>query len=231
MRTNNRSAAPRLAAACFMVAALAGCAEPTTTWKPAEAQYNNRVEYVALRHNIQFAPGAVVLSGAEQKKLDGFLDRIGTRHGDRLALYPSGPDDGRTAALSTNRAAAIAQQLRQRGLEAEAAPPGAIETAPDSLRLVVGRYLVTPPPCPNWRKEAGDDPANQTAGNWGCATSRNLGLMVADPGDLVTGREVSPADGDAEARRFRDYRTGESKKAKNQAPPINVNIGGGGKAQ
>ncbi len=45
------------------------------------------------------------------------------------------------------------------------------------------------PHCPNW-VEAGRDSAALTDPNYGCATNGNLAAMVADPQDLVQGRET-----------------------------------------
>ncbi|MBL4690723.1 MAG: hypothetical protein JKY68_04575, partial [Rhodospirillales bacterium] len=40
---------------------------------------------------------------------------------------------------------------------------------------------------PNW--------TNRRHANFGCATRRNLGLMIQDPGDLKQARTMSPGDG------------------------------------
>jgi pilus assembly protein CpaD len=43
--------------------------------------------------------------------------------------------------------------------------------------------------------------------NLGCANAVNLGLMVADPADLVTGAPTAPADATREAEAIVRYRT------------------------
>ena len=60
---------------------------------------------------------------------------------------------------------------------------------------MVGRYTVTLPPCPNWSMNPGRDFTNQPSSNFGCAAAINLGLQVANPGDLVHGRPLAAADG------------------------------------
>lgn len=47
--------------------------------------------------------------------------------------------------------------------------------------------------------------------NWSCATAVNFGMMLADPGDLVRGRDPGPADGEAVARSIESYRKGRTK--------------------
>ena len=80
--------------------------------------------------------------------------------------------------------------------------PGAAEyteaEAPKLLRIDragPGRYLVTLPACPNWSQYPASDFTNARSSNFGCATASNLGLMVANPADLVAGRELAHADG------------------------------------
>jgi pilus assembly protein CpaD len=75
--------------------------------------------------------------------------------------------------------------------------PGAAEyTEAESPKLlrVDGRHMVTLPPCPNWSQYPASDFTNVKTSNFGCATATNLGLMVANPADLVAGRELSAAD-------------------------------------
>ena len=59
------------------------------------------------------------------------------------------------------------------------------------------------------------------ASNFGCATETNLGLMVVDPGTLVRGQPMGPADGEAQAKSIKDYREG------NAVAPASVSISGG----
>jgi type IV pilus biogenesis protein CpaD/CtpE len=78
---------------------------------------------------------------------------------------------------------------------------------------VVGRYVVTPPSCPNWEKPPGYDFNNTEDSNLGCATTTNLGLMLANPGDLTRSRNMSPGDGTTQARAVKNFRDDKSAKA------------------
>ena len=95
------------------------------------------------------------------------------------------------------------------------AVPAVAGAAPESWRqnrrveLVLERYLVTLPPCPDWSRQSGTDFANLPHSNFGCATETNLGLMVAEPRDLVRGRGLAPADGVQQAEGIVRYRTGK----------------------
>ena len=93
----------------------------------------------------------------------------------------------------------------------------AVPVAPDRRRgalnrrveLVLERYLVTLPACPDWSRQSGTDFSNLPHSNFGCATQTNLGLMVAEPKDLVRGRTLAPADGVHQAEGIVRYRTGK----------------------
>ena len=74
------------------------------------------------------------------------------------------------------------------------------------MRVTVGRYVVTPPNCPDWTKPATGDPGNNVSSNFGCATTANLGLMIADPGALVRGYAAGPGDGEMLAKGVQNYR-------------------------
>ena len=81
--------------------------------------------------------------------------------------------------------------------------------APGRVRVVVERYVVTPPTCPDWSKPVGEDSQNSPGANFGCANTANLGMMVANPGDLLRGRNPGPADGTAVSAGIKRYRDGK----------------------
>jgi type IV pilus biogenesis protein CpaD/CtpE len=59
----------------------------------------------------------------------------------------------------------------------------------DSAEFRLDRHLVTLPRCPNWGSES-QNWSNRPSSNFGCANTTNLGLMIANPADLVGGRPV-----------------------------------------
>ena len=84
--------------------------------------------------------------------------------------------------------------------------------APDreTVKLIARRYVVTMPGCPDWTGRPGVNFNNTPSSNFGCATAVNLGLMVADPGDMVAGRHPGLMDGEFVARSIERYRKGET---------------------
>jgi pilus assembly protein CpaD len=71
-------------------------------------------------------------------------------------------------------------------------------------------YIISVPKCGNWTDQSSFNPNNLEPANFGCAYRRNIGLMLSDPGDLVTSKGVIEVD----ARRMDTvlgiYRSGKS---------------------
>jgi len=183
--------------------ALAACTPPASEWSEAEAPKDIHVDYVRLHHVAAFAPNSNKLSSAEAEKLTYFLDTAEVTPDDRIYFEPSAGDR-----LATSRIAQLAHSLNRRGLGATTLPAAASIASPDHMNIYVERYVVTPPDCPNWTKPATGDHSNTPSSNFGCADATNLGLMVADPRDLVVGRRLEPARGDAALAGVARYRTG-----------------------
>ena len=189
------------------LALLTACTPRTEEWSPAESPKRNVVNWVEYHHSVAFRDGSTKMTAAERASLDGFLGRVAEGEGVRITLAGTAAGD---EALAMRRETAIAAYLRERGFRGQlsATPKTA---AGDAVTVSVGRYIVTPPSCPDWSKPAGSDPANRVASNFGCATEANLGLMVADPGALVHGYPIGPGDGDTLAKGIQNYRTNEWK--------------------
>ncbi|NQV48113.1 MAG: hypothetical protein HQ504_10065 [Rhodospirillaceae bacterium] len=62
-------------------------------------------------------------------------------------------------------------------------------------------YKVTPPECGDWSSGSNFNWTNKNHSNFGCSVQRNMGLMVADPGDLKNTQPMtnSPASPSADA--------------------------------
>jgi pilus assembly protein CpaD len=89
--------------------------------------------------------------------------------------------------------------------------PAAADAVPrNTLLVVVERYVVTPPDCPNWTKSQSGDHDNATSSNFGCSSITNLGLMVADPRDLVIARQLGPASAAQAGLAIQRYRAGQT---------------------
>ena len=140
------------------------------------------------------------LGPAEQARLDAWFAGLGLGYGDRIYV------EGAYAEAARASVAAVAGQYGM--LVSPGAPVTAGAVAPGTVRVVVSRTRASVPGCPNWSVPAQPNWKNKTMSNFGCAVNGNLADMVADPQDLVWGREGGPV-GDAvtASRAIRSYRS------------------------
>lgn len=159
-----------------------GACQHTETGSSAAPQVmRNTVQMVRLPFEVTAElDGTDSLSSVTIANINGFLSSVEVGYGDILML--DGPE------VSGNRVAAIASLIKARGLVYGGA--GAFGPTPKdgSVILYVERYLVTPPNCNYWPHETSVNTRNNDSAFHGCASTINLGLMVADPRDLVSGR-------------------------------------------
>jgi pilus assembly protein CpaD len=191
---------------CFVLA-LAGCTPPVSEWSDAEASKQIRVDYVRLQHDAAFMPGSADLAEGEADGLAAFIEQAEVAPQDHVFFQPASNDT-----LAAARIGQLTRELIQRGIGATTLPPSTSAVAADHMTVVVERYVVTPPDCPNWTKPPYGDHSNTPASNFGCATATNLGLMVADPRDLVIGRSLGPPRGDPALYGYSRYRVGKPRK-------------------
>ena len=128
--------------------------------------------------------GSYGLASAESKRVSEWFDALKLGFGDRISV-----DFGDNPA--NNAAGQEVQRLAsQHGMiMSETAPVTAGAVYAGTARIVVTRSTAAVPNCPNWSKstEANFNSSNHT--DYGCATNSNMAAMVADPEDLVRGRE------------------------------------------
>jgi len=128
------------------------------------------------------APGGV-LAPSEAARLDAWFQGLDLRYGD--AVYVDG-------AYSDAARAQIAEIAGRYGMLVSAgAPVTAGAVAPSSVRVIVSRTVASVPGCPNWDRPSQPNYNNRIMPNFGCAVNSNLAAMVANPQDLIHGREGS----------------------------------------
>ncbi len=187
--------------------AVAACNPLTPPFKPGDSSYKQlKVDYVRLTHPAVFGPNAVKLSSEESQKLSAFLDNAQVSADDHVYIEEPASGDR----LAAQRIGQISHQLAARGIGVRTLPAKG-DVPADQLTVLVERYVVTPPNCPDWTKDAVADHDNEVYSNFGCANVTNLGLMVADPRDLVIGRQMGPEVGNPALAGIARYRAGKPK--------------------
>ena len=180
---------------------LAGC--QTTPNEPDKPDMGLAAVHVPVVTSADYvfdaaAPGGSLAPG-ESNRLDGWFQGLGLGYGD--SVYVDGHEAGARAQV-----AAIAGRYGM--LITPGAPVTAGMVQPGSVRVVVARRRAVVPGCPNWSGHSQPDWDNKTMSNYGCAVNSNLAAMIANPEDLVHGREGSAVSDTLAATRAVDmYRT------------------------
>jgi len=198
---------------------LAACA---AEYSKTEAPDTLRVDGAESRRELAFAAGSAYLTPSELRKIDGWVLSGAIRPADRVAIAAAGPPG-----LAEQRAAAISRELLRYGVVTQTV---ARDTLPANHAIVsIGRYAVTLPDCPNWSQSPAADFSNAYSSNYGCAAATNLGLMVASPADLVSGRPLTGTNAQVAVGAFQRYLTDRVKQPPNPTPtPFGGGGGGGG---
>jgi pilus assembly protein CpaD len=168
--------APRLAA-------LAGCQVHRGEDRPARGlaagqRAGGQPRRLCVRRG---APGGS-LAATEAARLDGWFRGLELGYGDVVSV------DGADAASARADVARVAGRYgllvsRRRSGHRRRDPAGRV-------RVVVSRTRASVPGCPNWSRPSNPNYSNELMSNFGCAVNGNLAAMVANPGDLVSGREA-----------------------------------------
>ncbi len=174
-----------------------------------------QVNLIQHAHVVAFDKGSDKLQSIEQEKLDSFLSKIGIDDSDTVHVVNGvpKPDGGQQNSheLRKQRLAIVKAYLDYKRVKVSqlASRFGVSPVSSNKVQVLVRRYVVTLPGCPDWSRKPGYDYYNRVGSNWGCATATNFGLMVANPGDLVSGRKLDPADGSYASFFIDRYRKGE----------------------
>ncbi len=238
----------RPAATLLAVACLAGCAAmsdaahdvglPVQDFSDVVVAREPRPELVAFSHEVRFAGDRYDLDAAEADRLRAFLARAGSRYGGDDVFVVAAPagaapvETGPAAALAVRRAIAVKAFLARERIAASVVqiPPEPGRRG-DLVAVSVRRYVAVLPPCPDWSGVPGVNFNNQPASNWSCATAVNFGMMLANPADLVRGRDPGYADGERAARTVKAYREGKTKPIIRDASAAEVFPDAGGPSQ
>ncbi|WP_316976781.1 CpaD family pilus assembly lipoprotein [Shumkonia mesophila] len=205
--------------------ALTGGCEATfyEDWSAIPAAKEAKVAPVRYAHAIRFAPESARLEGLERDRLDEFLARVQAGPADTVLVTGAGGGP-----LAGRRLETVSAYLVHLAMRPRTAGEGAQAAGPDAVSVAVERYTVTLPACPDWSDRPGRSWNNTVSRNWGCATATNLGLMVAEPGDLATGRDPGPTDGAFATLAIQRYRAGKTRPLDSEGGGSSETSGSGG---
>ena len=184
----------------LLASAVAGCKtttvdQPTRGMSAVNAPVVTRNDFV-----MDVAAPDGTLPSSEEARLDGWFRGLGLGYGDTIFV------DGDYSGSARAEVARIAGRY---GLMVNAGAPVTTGTIqPGTVRVVVSRTRAQVAGCPNWDRRASPDFDNQQTPNFGCAVNGNLTAMVADPQDLIYGREGgSVVDAATASKAVNSYRS------------------------
>jgi pilus assembly protein CpaD len=184
---------------------------PHAKWEQIPPTRDNMVEVVTLRHVVAFRGDEPGLGTDQRGALDEFIrtNRVNAR--DQIVVQADPAGGGR---LTAGRVSAVQTEFAQRGLLASesVSAPGPSAPAGNEVAVLITRAVVIPPDCSVPQPE----PTLRPDHHWGCHVNTALGMMVANPLDLVEGQELGPADGEQASASLRRYREDKIKEIKKE---------------
>lgn len=153
-------------------------------FQPAfETPHENKVEVSDFNHVVSFNGSSEFMSEDEKVALDYFLYSEGVGYGDILYVDVYGDDPAWGTKMGT-----INNFLKTRGLWAKQALQTGKVSDSSTAALVVRRYSVISPDCKAISEKAFVVSTDFKFPLHGCITAHNLGVMVANPADLMEGQ-------------------------------------------
>jgi pilus assembly protein CpaD len=191
-------------AAVLSLTGLSACVPPPAEYTESEWPKNVRLDPAPAQLAVGFAPDSSHILTGDLARLRATAASGGIVPSDRVVVAVAGPP-----ALAAARFRAVAASLLPYGIVPIPVP--GLDAPPGTAVIRRERYLVTLPPCPDWSKPAAGagDFTNTVSSNFGCANAVNLGVMVAQPADLVEARRLGPADARPAVDAVNNYRLGK----------------------
>lgn len=191
----------KIAIAASVALSLGACMPSLAQYSETSELKRNEVSMVRLKHSVSFDSGSG-LDAMERAAIEDFLalNRIG--YGDILSLDLGDAGDPNAMA---DKWYAVYEYLMEFGIHLQPeAPITGAAPATDSGVLIVERYIVSTPVCEKFAD--GPDPnwANATSPWFGCTSTSLLGLMIADPADLINGNPDGPPDAEKAGKAIRE---------------------------
>ncbi|MGQ0663783.1 MAG: CpaD family pilus assembly protein [Pseudomonadota bacterium] len=218
--------------AAFLPAALSGallaaCATPPQDYRTA---YPIHVEKHTVALPLDFSAGRNPLEGQGADRFAALVAAYLDRSSGKLVVAL--PRSGGTDTEAFNRARLIEDQATALGVPLSAIELRLSDADPAGRNVVVlrfDRYTAQLPTCGDWSAPTHRDPYNMVHANFGCATQRNIGLMVADPADLIRQRQAGTHDVLRSTVVLGKYRAGDEMASKPERGQTEViaKVGGG----
>ena len=156
--------------------------------------------------DVEVPAGAAGLSPNQQVDVYRFLYRYKREATGRLAIVM--PANARNRAAMARSLQGIQSLVAEAGIDyrvQRGRTHDARADGPPAIRLAYQRPVAVPPPCDQWAEDVGRNEARIPYPNWGCATQRNLALMVDNARDLQQPQEEDPRSSERRSVTWSSY--------------------------
>lgn len=198
---------------------LAGCTPEVSDWTPAESPKENKVERAVFSHFVYYPEKANEFEEIEKKRLLRFLKTTVLRPSAVTVILVE------YGGRSKKRVKDIVRELIKYGIsydlivddnetgQSSCSTSKRSQKGQESgVEVIVERFVVIPPECADFSQPIGTARQEYSHSNFGCADAVNMGMMIANPRDLILGRPMGDSDGQVIAEGVRRYRTDKVKK-------------------
>lgn len=192
---------------------LGACAPEVTNWTPSENPKKNVVDRVILNHLVAYPAHSSSMGSREKRELKQFLtSKVQHPSSVTIVLVEFGGH-------SEKRIRDIERELVLFGIPHHLITVDSLEDnrriksshQGSGVEIIVERYFAIPPSCADFSQTIGSADQVFNNSNYGCADTSNLGLMIANPRDLIKGRSLGDSDGAVMAAGILRYRSDKVK--------------------
>ena len=209
-----------LAAVLLVGAVLAGCQSVTATHTTlTEQDYRKRHPIMIAEQpevmDIPVAMKAAELTPEINQSINQFVNAYRASGTGFMNIQVPAGSANEVAALTAARAAKHAVQRSGVAASHIRVTPYQVDNkawvAP--VRLSFLKVKAVAPDCGIWPEDLGKPDTDKQFFNLGCAQQQNLAAMVQNPSDLISPRDMTPADGEQRSRVIDLYRNGRDPSA------------------
>ncbi len=147
------------------------------------------------------------MAATETAQLNGFIGAYLSGGSGRLEVAVPGIGSGQQEALDKGKW--IVDHALARGLRRDEIALMVDTEASGQVLISYVAYVVRLPECGDWSKESSHDLYNEPHPNFGCSVQHSVGLVIANPADLLEPRMVQSRDAKRDNLVIQQYRAGE----------------------
>ena len=189
----------------FVVAV--GCEHPTSETTDYRVEHRISAEERVFSLALNLSDSGKKFDSRDEQNMRRLAQEYLRRgRGPFLVTAPDG--DEAAASRIFDRVAAVLVEEGVPGDQVYLQVRRGAKTASNVTRLSFSGFYVRVPECGDWSGETGFAPSNQPHSDFGCSYQRNIGLMLANPGDLNVSRGDIQFDGVRTDYVVRVYRDG-----------------------